>query len=591
MIFAKNKLGVGCTMKNVFKSVLFILVLVLSAAFVAANPIINPVADQTVNEGSLLTVQVTSTAPDGASPLITKLCQPAPCVPSLSEITIGSTKANFTNLTLTTAEFRWQPDFSQAGSYTFNLTVSDGDSFSNDTFVVTVNNVPPKLTTTATLALGGDIQERSDPNHDTDDKREVYVTGTITVKNDGEPVTGLAGTVAVATGFTSNDVNITFTLPKTALATGESIAVPVTVRVPQKLDAVTRALVTSAVNVATITFSATPTFTVGPVSGTTQLALQAENNLKIKDVKVRFDGKSENVDDGDTVDDMKPGMNVEFEIELENRFKDKEDVTIEDVEVKVISGGELDIDESEDVGDLGAEDKETVKLESSIDADADDGTFSVEISAEGVDEFGARHGERIVVDFEVKRKSHEIEIKSVTLNPPTVSCEKETRLTADIRNSGRRDEDDVVVRLTSPELSFGAVSDKLSLDQDDEDTVSFNIPVPESIARPANYRVTVDTYFNTDTKSNSEVVLLSVAKCGAEDEKEKVTPPEEGKKDEVTVITVPPTQPQVNVTPQEQPAAKKSFLETPQYVALLVLGYVVVLGGGAALLIKLMKPQ
>ncbi|MEK6854212.1 MAG: hypothetical protein AABX60_02670, partial [Nanoarchaeota archaeon] len=256
-------MGVGYTMKNVFKSVLFLLVLVLSAAFVSANPVISPVADQTVNEGALLKVSVASTVPDSpvGSPLITKLCQPAPCAATASEITIGSTKANFTNLTLTTAEFQWQADFSQSqvGPYLFNLTVLDGDSATNTTMKVTVNNVPPKLTTTATLTLGGDTQERSNPNHDTEDKREVNVTGTITVKNDGEPLTNLKGVIAVASGFTESELKVKFTLPKTTLASGESISVPVEMRVPQKLDAVTKALARAEVNVATITFSATPT--------------------------------------------------------------------------------------------------------------------------------------------------------------------------------------------------------------------------------------------------------------------------------------------------------------------------------------------
>lgn len=587
-------------MKNIFKAVLFMLVLVLSAAFVSAgaDPVLNSVSDQFVNEGTLLQIFLSTTAGPDSGPFTNfSVCQVTAAAdtlcsgtPSKISITIGSTVANITNISNTQGQFNWTPSFAQAGTFFFLFNASDADSQSFKIGKVTVVDVPPKLTVTGTLTLGGDSQERSDPNHDTDDKREVNVTGTITVKNDGpEQLNNLNGVVSVASGFTASDLTVNFTLPKTTLAVGESISVPVSVRVPQKLDGVNRALSAVAVNVATITFSATPAVTGGSISGATQLALRAENNLKIKDVKVRFDGKSETVDDGDTVDDMKPGMSVEFEIEIENRFKEKEDVDIEDIEVKVVSNGELDIDEDEDAGDLGAEDKDTIKLSSVIDDEADDGTFNVEISVEGTDEFGARHGEKIKVNFEIKRKSHEIEIKSLTLNPPTVSCDKETRLTANIRNSGRRDEEEVFVSVASPELQFGARSDKLEIDEDDEDSVSFTIPVPESTPRPANYRITVDTFFNTGTKSNSEVALLSVAKCGAvkEEEKEEAYPPAEEKKEEITVVTVPPAQ--VNVTTPAQPAAKKPFVETPQYLALLALGYIAVLGGGAAILIKLVQ--
>ena len=591
-------------MKNVFKGVLFLLVLVLSAALIyaAANaPAFSPaIGAKSVNEGQPLNFIVTSSAADVGA-INFSVCTDAPCVGTKvnainkdQQITIGSTKVNYSYLSVTQMGFNWTPDFTQSGAYKFRFNITDDDTDNSfEDVTVTVVDIPPKLTATATLKLGGDTQERSDPNHDTDDRREVNVTGTITLTNDGpEALNSLKGTVTVASGFTEKDLTVNFTLPKTSLAVGESISVPVSVRVPQKLDAINKAFQRIDVNVASLTFSATPAVSGGTVSGVTQLSLRAENNLRIKNVKVKYGTKSETVDDGDTVKDLKAGQTIDFEIELENRFKNKQDVKIEDITLKVESDSQIDIDEDEDVGDLSPEDKDTIKFSSVIDEDADDGTYNVEISVDGTDEFGARHGEKLTARFEIKRKSHEIEVKSLTLNPPTVSCEKETRLSANIRNSGRRDEDEVFVAVESPELKFGARSDKLSLDEDDEDTVSFTVPVPESTPRPANYRITVDTYYNSDTKSNSEVVLLNVAKCGAEEEKKaEVAPPaEEKKKEEVTVVTVPPPQPQANITAPQAPA-KKSFLETPQYVALLVLGYVVVLGGGAALLIKLMKPQ
>ncbi|MBI2143302.1 hypothetical protein HYU20_03090 [Candidatus Woesearchaeota archaeon] len=561
-------------MKNVFKAALFMIVLVLSAAFVSAgaDPVLTDPGAKSVNEGSLLSISLTATAPDlGGYTNFTACLLPSAagtCTGSKVPFAVGTTIANITNLSNTAGQFNWTPDFTQSGTYFFNFSTSDADpTISTKVVTVTVVDVPPKLTATATLTFGGENQERSNPRHDTIERKEINVIGTITLKNDGpETLSNLKGAVSAATGFTSdntstasNNLNITFSLTKASLAPGESVLVPVSIRVPQ---------------------------TLGTVSGTTQLDVRAENNLRLKDVKIRFDGKSENVDDGDTVKDMKPGMTVVFEIEVENRFKDKEDVTIEDIEVKAISNGELDIDEDDDIGDLGPEDTDTVRFESVIDEDADDGTFSVEISAEGLDEFGARHGEKISVDFEIKRKSHEIEVKSLVLNPPTVSCEKEASLTASIRNSGRRDEEEVYVNVASPELKFGARSDKLELDQDDESTVSFNIPVPEDAARPANYRITVDTYFNTGTKSNSDVAILALAQCKAAEAEEE---PSAEEKQPVTVVTTPPAaeQPKQPVAPAQP--EKKPFTETPQYLALLALGYVAVLGGGGLLLFKLLQ--
>lgn len=575
-------------MKNVFKSALFVLVLMLSAAFVTANPVITDVPDQAVNEGSLLKLAIVSSAPDApvAAPASTfSFCQiVAPLtscigVAAPAQIDVGVTKANLSKLSNTAAEFNWTPNFAQAGAYKFNVSVSDADSTSNDTFTVTVTDVPPKLISTATLTLGGDNQERSNPNHDTVDRREINLSGTVTLTNGGgEQLNGIKGAVALASGFIESDIMINFTLPKATLAPGESMAFPVTARIPQKLDAVSRALSPVAVSVASLAFTATPAIVAGTVTGTTQVELKAENNLRLKTVRVKFDGKSETVDNGDTIENLKPGMNVEFEVIVENRFRSREDVTIESVEVKVFGNNEIDIDESEDLGDLGAEDTDVITFESTIDSEADDGTFNVEISTEGVDEFGARHGEKMAISLEVERKNHEISIQSLSLTPSTVSCESGTTLRATIKNTGRRDEGEVFARIEAQDLSYGASTEQISLDKDDETSINFNIPVPASV-KPGTYHVNVATYYNTGIFSNSDAAVLTVEACEpATEEPPVVTPP---------VVTPPVVEPPVNVTPQAP--AKKPFTETPQYLALLVLGYVVVLGGGGLLLFKLIQ--
>ncbi|HLD97287.1 MAG TPA: hypothetical protein VI934_03000, partial [Candidatus Nanoarchaeia archaeon] len=491
--------------------------------------------------------------------------------------------------------FTWAPDFTQAGIYKFRVNATDDDtdaSFEN--VVVTVNNVLPQITVTSPIALGGDTQSRSDPNHDTESLREVNMTGTINIQNSGpELMSNLeVASITFGSGFGSSDLKINYTFPKKTLAPGESISVPVSVRIPQKLDAVDSSLNLISPIVATLNFAATPSVSGGTVTAPSQITLKAKNNLQIKNVKVRFQGKSETVNDGDKVDKMRAGDNVEIEVEVENRFKDKEDVKIEDITVRAISDQEIDIDEDDDLGDLNADDTDIVTLSSVIDDTADDGTYDVEISADGTDEFGSRHGEKIKIRFEVTRESHEIDIQSISLIPSSVSCEETTTLSANIKNTGRRDEDDVYVRLSSPELSFGAVSDQLSLDKDDEESVHFNIPISENL-KPGTYRITVDTYYSTGTKSLSDAAVLSVSKCGGTvTEPPAVTEPPKQTTPPVTVITVP-SEPIKDDTPATTPdaPAKKSFLETPQYLALLVLGYVVVLGGGAALLLKLAKRQ
>ncbi len=595
-------------MKSVFKGFLFVLALIISAAFVSAAasiPAITPIGSKSVNEGqSLSFIAATSAADAGANSfsvcLVSSPSAPvdAPCagtkvnaLSTSSTITVGPTTATYSFTSSTQLTFIWAPDFTQAGTYKFRFNVTDDDT--NNSFedvAIVVNNVLPQITVTSPLALGGDTQSRSDPNHDTESLREVNITGTISIQNSGpELMSNLeVSSITFGSGFSSSDLKINYTFPKKTLAPGESMSLPVSIRIPQKLDAVDSSLNFVSPVVATLNFAAVPSVSGGTVTTNSQITLKAENNLKIKNVKVKFQGKSDSVNDGDKVNKMRAGDAVDIEVEVENRFKDKEDVKIEDITVKAISETEIDIDQDDNLGDLSADNTDTVTLSSVIDDTADDGTYDVEISVDGTDEFGSRHGEKIKIRFEVNRESHEIDIQSLSLTPSSVSCEETTTLSANIKNTGRRDEDDVYVRLSSPELSFGAVSDQLSLNKDDEETAHFNIPIPENM-KPGTYRITVDTYYSTGTKSISDAAVLSVSKCGGTVEPPVVTEPPKQTTPPVTVITVP-SEPSKNSTAIPVPA-KKSFLETPQYLALLVLGYVIVLGGGAALLFKLARKQ
>jgi len=592
-------------MKNMFKAFLFMIVLVLSAAFVSAgpDPVLSAISDQTINEGQAMRISLASTANDtiditaGGAGSTFRVCQvtspSGSCPGNANSINVGTTIANISSLSNKAGEFNWTPDFTQAGTYYFNISVADSDSTSNRTLKVTVVDVPPRLGGTGALALGNAAQQKTNPLHDTETARGQNATGSITLSNEGpapETITSITVKMVPQAGFTESDLKVNFSLPKTALAPGESMTIPVIVRIPEKLDAVSLKLLNpEPVSVGTLEFSAVSATSGAAVKAVTAITLQTDNHLDVIDnVKFTYGGKTKSASNDELVKDVRAGQAVDIEVTVKNTFTERENIDIQDVTVRVTSGT-LDIDEEDDLGDISPQDKETVKFTTTIDEDADDNTYDVEVTADGKDEFGARHGERIVIRFEIKRKSHEIEIKGIIVNPPTVACEKEARLTTSIRNSGKNNEKSVVVRVASPDLGFGAMSDPIELDENDEDTASFAVPVPESLPRPANYRITVETYYDTSVKSNSDVALLSVQKCApaAVQEEEEQLPVKEEKLP-VTVITVPPLAQPTNVTPPQQ-QEKKSLLESPAYLAILGLGYVVVLGGGAALLIKLMR--
>lgn len=91
-------------------------------------PVLNPIGNKTVNEGSLLTFTVSGSDPDGDT-----LTYSASGLPS------GATFVGQT--------FSWTPNYNQAGSCPVTFTVSDGSLTDNEAITITVNNVnrPPVL--------------------------------------------------------------------------------------------------------------------------------------------------------------------------------------------------------------------------------------------------------------------------------------------------------------------------------------------------------------------------------------------------------------------------------------------------------------
>ena len=461
----------------------------------------------------------------------------------------------------------------------------------------------PSLTV-SDLKLGDDRQDRSNPRHDDDDDSEVNVTGTITVTNNGNSglnklrVTVSLGRDASGQGISLSDLLPDVSIPSegVTLAVGESTEVRVEMRVPEELDAVDKKGRKAAFNVVDIVFQAD--HRSGTISETVNVEMEAENKLIIDDAKITFDDTTETIDEGDSVEGVKPGNEILIDFQIESRYDDDEDVGIEDIELTVEGGGDLDFEEEENVDDLDPEETDSVEVKFEVDEDAGRGDEDIEITLLGEDENGAMHGEMWEVTLEIEREDHEIDINLVILEPATISCEKYADLKVEIRNTGRRSEDETYIKITSSELNYQVASERLDLDEDDEVTRTFTVPVPPDTL-PGSYRLTVETYYDTIRRSMAEVAVLTKEEC----RREAVAPEikEEDKAEEIVVVTeLPkpvPSVPQVDnpvvVPPKETvPIADNaggSLLEGNAFMAFLILGYLVVLCGGAIVAFRLLK--
>ncbi len=316
----------------------------------------------------------------------------------------------------------------------------------------------------------------------------------------------------------------------------------------------------------------------GAVTGQQGMEMQARNRLEIKRVRVSINGAEESAKDGDTVDKIKPGDKLDFEVDVESRFSDRDDdpdINNVDVTMKV-DDSDLDIDESEDAGDIGPDEDDTVKFDTQdVDDDADEGRHTLTVTATGTDDNGARHAHKIEIELEVERESHEVVIRRADLAPSRITCTTGRRA-SDIRvtavNIGRRDEKDAAIEVNQVDFGFSDKKQDIELDEDDSVSRSFSINVP-STAKAGTYTVEVRAMYDNSIETDSKTLSLIVDNCEpAANTSVPVTP--------APVVTQPPVTTPTNtqtVTPAKKVSETSSFTESDSYVWLLGGGIVVAL--------------
>ncbi len=488
-------------MKKAIMCVFLAIVLALSAAFVSAAP------------------QIKSTIPDQQ-----KFMNSAPWSVDLSVYengTEGETDeqldwifsggdASLFNMSMDANNntITFSPKSNAAGTSTVILSLTNGTSTVSQNIVVSLLK-PATLSVSGDIVLGGDSQLRSNPLAEVESKEVQTVTGTLSIKNIGnETATGLAvDQVIVASGYNARDLNVTVTLDKASLSAGESATATITAVVPSYLDGVNAALDAVAMTVGSIKFTAIGAV-AGNIASTTALKMQAKNMLKISDVDVKVGDETTGGSDGKAIKDIKPGEDISITIEVENRYKESDNVDIDDIVVAVRSD-DLDVDEEDDLVDLSPGDKDSIAVNFNVDSDQDEGTYTLEILVEGVDENGARHGESWTLNFEVVREKYEISILSATLTPSSADAGDDVELKVRMKNIGTKDDDQVALHVSSPDLKFGKVLNDLSLDENDELTETFMINVPKD-TKPGTYRIEIKSFSRVDDVSDTSTVSLVV---------------------------------------------------------------------------------
>lgn len=245
--------------------------------------------------------------------------------------------------------------------------------------------------------------------------------------------------------------------------------------------------------------------------------------------------------------DVFPGSNVTFTVGIENQLgRDMpsiRDTTLTIRIEEIDSESDLEIESNDFKLDPG--DEQLVDMVFFIPLDADSGTYNVLLDAQGDDENNSAHRTQLPLKLEVKKNSHDVRIKSVSLNPGIVDCSRKTRLTAEIMNAGRSGETELALEFKNANLGINSFDRDISLPASSDDSDSgrtyaktLNIEVPQFF-KSGDYPVYINLYWKNFILFDQEIVNLVVKDCGGKPVKAPPGKTDNGK-DETSVVIAGP---------------------------------------------------
>jgi len=293
--------------------------------------------------------------------------------------------------------------------------------------------------------------------------------------------------------------------------------------------------------------------------------------LEIYDVVLDVDGKTTSLDRNQTYNKLKPGVSAKLTVHVRNNYNGAKNIDINDVKIDVSSSGDLNIDESTYLNDLGNGDMEDYSVSTTVPSDAANGDdYNVNIHVTGKDADGLIYSDTFTATLKVQTTSHDISIKSFTLSPQTLACGGRTTAKATLENDGRYNENNVYLEVRSDSLGLDKNFTKYELSRDETNTQSYTFSIDNITS--GNYEFTAISYYN-DKESNEETLSLHVSPC----QNEQAVSPNIVSASTNTLVT--PTDTASSITPVAGNAVYNgtSFRDSPEYMIVLLAGVVLLL--------------
>lgn len=368
-----------------------------------------------------------------------------------------------------------------AGVYSGALEVKDLSDASNTdqaSYSVTINPVSSFDVTDRDVSSNKMVVTSNEGNR---------ITGTFKIKNTGsEPITDLA------LSFNQNDFKD---------SDGDQIVIS------HNLPAVLQPGVEATV---TLTIDPNDKVDINTYDGTVTVAGAAKSDTFTLEIRVQPEVCSDgnvgdlNIDlrEPDSGDDFKPGQRIPIEVKVDNDGNDDLDVTVTAFLFDVDDGDNIEEVDSDEIN-IDEDDSETFEFELAIPEDADEShSFKLFIKSHE-DGNEDEQCDETSVDLDIKRERNDVITKSIKLTPAIVNAGSSIEIVVTAQNIGSRDQDDVVVTLSNPELGLELQSNSFSLEKfDDDDTQveRFTFSVPED-AETGSYDIEATVAFGSKTSS------------------------------------------------------------------------------------------
>lgn len=305
-------------------------------------------------------------------------------------------------------------------------------------------------------------------------------------------------------------------------------------------------------------------------------------------------GNHLDVGDGKRLDfgteDAGPGSELKFNLNIENAFKDDDNIDIEDITVTItiedIDDGDDIVEESDNFKVNSGKDEE-VDVFVNIPLSVDRATYPVVIEVEGEDEEGNTHTKKMNLKLRINKENRAVVVGKAYLFPGEVKCSGTSTLTAMIKNIGERTEKDAKIEIINSDLGINFAKDNIELEHDpfsddNEFTKKLTVNIDSSTGA-GKYPIKVKSHIQEGAVWETKTVNLEVEACDKvaeeepeEEQKEEKTEGEETKEAAEEAVTetresekIPVLQPETTI---EAPFTKTSGF----WIAMAILNIIVV---------------